>query len=353
MKEKNQEHVRIWLWLGVLMVLVQFLLGSITRLTESGLSITEWKVVTGIVYPYTDEMWIHEFDLYKQMPQYVKINEGMSLEDFKFIYFWEFFHRFWARFIAFVFLIPFLYFLYKNLISKKLLLQLGILFGLGILEASIGWIMVKSGLMDRPWVNAYKLSLHLCFATIILAYMYWIVWNYGRTITSIKSSNYYLLLVLSIMFFIQIFLGGVMSGMRAGLVAPTWPDINGSMIPNELGLLLAIKENIINTYEENHISGIIIQFVHRGWAYLISIISLIVFWKNRVKLRISFKDPYFLFGSLLLIQIILGIFTVINCVGKIPITLGVLHQMCGIITFLVCLDLLFKNTFAEKKDIKM
>lgn len=341
----NQKYsiVRIWLWIGIVMVLIQFLLGSVTRLTGSGLSITEWNVVSGVIYPYTDEMWNREFDLYKAKPQYSKITYGMTLKEFKYIYFWEYFHRLWARFIAVVFFIPFFYFIWKRMIKKKMLIQFGILAALGAFEGFIGWIMVKSGLFDRPWVNAYKLSIHLCFASLILGLLYWILWKY-KTVDSIKERSFpFITGTICFMFFIQIFLGGVMSGMRAGLVAPTWPDINNSFIPAEINLLFSSSSNLLENYEENHVSAIIIQFLHRSWAYLIFIFVLTMFifhLKNSHKTnsRCSLKLLF-----LLCIQIVLGIYTVINCIGSIPVWLGVSHQITGIVTFLVALEYWFVN----------
>jgi len=153
--------VKIWLFIGLVMIFVQVLLGGITRLTGSGLSITKWEIVTGILPPMSQEAWQAEFDLYKATPQYQKINEGMSLSEFKFIYFWEYIHRLWARMMGFVFIIPFVVFLFKGHLDKALIKRLGGVVLMAAIVASFGWIMVASGLEDRPWVNAYKLSLHL------------------------------------------------------------------------------------------------------------------------------------------------------------------------------------------------
>ncbi|NOT36665.1 MAG: COX15/CtaA family protein [Saprospiraceae bacterium] len=341
MENKKHQILKLWLWTGVVMVLVQFLLGSVTRLTGSGLSITEWNVVSGVIYPFNDEMWNKEFDLYKAKPQYSKLTYGMSLAEFKFIYFWEYFHRLWARFIAFVFFIPFIYFVVKKMIPKKMILQFGIVVLLGAVEGFMGWIMVQSGLKDRPWVNAYKLSFHLCFATLIIGFLYWILWNYNEKEIERRKVNFNLAFLVCVMIFIQIFLGGVMSGMRAGLVAPTWPDINGKLIPLEVNLLFSESDNLFHNYEQNHISGIIIQFFHRMWAYIIFITIVLISFNHYKKKDLSHFNKSIKLVGLLLFQMILGIFTVIQCKGSIPVWLGVSHQITGIIVFLVSLNYWF------------
>ena len=156
--------LKIWLLTGVFMLFVQIIVGGITRLTGSGLSITKWEIITGTIPPLNAVQWDAAFDLYQATPQYQKINQGMSLAEFKFIYFWEYIHRLWARAMGFVFLIPFIYFAIKGWIDRKLMKNLGIVVLLAALAASFGWIMVNSGLKDRPWVNAYKLAVHLGIA---------------------------------------------------------------------------------------------------------------------------------------------------------------------------------------------
>ena len=158
---KYRKAVKVWLIIGLVMIFFQVVIGGVTRLTGSGLSITKWEIVTGTLPPLSDSQWLEEFELYKATPQYQKINEGMSLSDFKFIYFWEYFHRLWARSMGFVFLFPFLFFWWKGWIDKPLMQRLGITVLLAAIVASFGWIMVASGLIDRPWVIAYKLTSRL------------------------------------------------------------------------------------------------------------------------------------------------------------------------------------------------
>ncbi|MBK7358197.1 MAG: COX15/CtaA family protein [Saprospiraceae bacterium] len=169
---KNNKFILQWLWAGLVLVLIQIILGGITRLTGSGLSITRWDIITGIWYPLSEEQWTYYFDLYKQTPQYTKVNAWMDLERFKFIFFWEYFHRLWARLMGLVFILPLCYFLFKNLLSTQLKIKVLVIFILAILVASLGWIMVASGLVSYPWVNAYKLSFHLGVAVVLLSYIY-------------------------------------------------------------------------------------------------------------------------------------------------------------------------------------
>ena len=176
--------VSLWLKAGLLLIFFQVVIGGITRLTESGLSITKWEVVSGTLPPLSDRDWEREYDLYRQTPQYQEINEGMSMADFKFIYFWEYIHRLWARLMGFAFIVPFLYFSIKKRLSSRLKKNLGIVVLLAALAATFGWIMVASGLIERPWVNAYKLSIHLLIAFSVFGYLWW-TWlmEFGQPLT--------------------------------------------------------------------------------------------------------------------------------------------------------------------------
>ena len=160
--------VKVWLLVGIIMIFFQVVIGGVTRLTGSGLSITKWEIILGTFPPVNAQQWMEAFDLYKATPQYQQINEGMNLKEFKFIYFWEYFHRLWARLMGFVFLIPFLLFYFRGFFDKWLTKRLVIVFLLAALVASFGWIMVASGLIHRPWVNAYKLTMHLSLALVFI-----------------------------------------------------------------------------------------------------------------------------------------------------------------------------------------
>lgn len=329
--------VKIWLIAGLLMILIQIVLGGITRLTGSGLSITRWEIVTGTLPPLTEAAWQEAFDLYRETPQYHKINQGMTLDAFKFIFFWEYFHRLWARLMFFVFVIPFCWFLYRGMFSRRLLPRLLIVVGLAGLEGFFGWIMVASGLIKRPWVNAYNLTLHLTMAIVIFSYLLWTTFiafqpNDLRSASSKKWGLRFSWTMVGVAF-VQIALGALMSGSKAGLSYPTWPDMHGVYLP---GVLLDpanwIAENFQN-YDSDIFMPTLIQFLHRNTAYLLSILIIYFVWKTG---KGEPRTSSLRLGNtallvMLTIQVLLGIFTLINCNGRIPVTLGVLHQAGAIV----------------------
>lgn len=334
--------IRIWLAIGVFMVFMQVVIGGITRLTGSGLSITKWEIVTGTLPPLNAAQWDKEFDLYKETPQYQKINEGMSMSEFKFIFFWEYFHRLWARTMGFVFAIPFFFFLYKGWLDKMLKRRLLVVLGMAAVVASFGWIMVASGLVDRPWVNAYKLTMHLSLALILFSYLLWTFFKVYQPFPQVIHSNllkrgaFAVVLVLAV----QIVLGGIMSGMKAALFYPTWPDLNGELIPSILFEANAWSvENFVD-YDKTPFMSALIHMLHRTTAYLLFFIGLGYAYKAlRSTTTAQFRLGIYLFVSMLIIQVILGVLTVINSKGAIPVDLGVYHQagallLLGIVLFL-------------------
>jgi len=321
--------VKVWLVAGLFMIFVQVVVGGITRLTGSGLSITRWEIVTGTLPPVNAQEWEEAFELYKATPQYQKINEGMSMSAFKFIYFWEYFHRLWARLMGFVFLIPFGIFYWRGQFDKPLLRKLGIVFLLAVLVASFGWIMVASGLIERPWVNAYKLTMHLSLALILFSYL---LWTTLRVIqprpkvfhnSLLKKWGVPLIAVTAI----QIVLGGIMSGMKAGLYYPSWPDMNGAIVP---AILLQASEwnveNFVN-YDSSLFMPALVQVLHRFTAYALTIMILWFVVKGFREVReATFRLGLTLLITLLIIQVSLGILTLVNSIGVIPVGLGVMHQ---------------------------
>jgi cytochrome c oxidase assembly protein subunit 15 len=328
--------VKTWLILGLVMIFMQVVLGGITRLTGSGLSITKWDIVMGTLPPIGDAQWEAAFDLYKQTPQYHKINQGMSLSEFHFIYFWEYFHRLWARLMFFVFVIPFAWFLWKGMLSRRLMRRLLVVVSLAGLEGFFGWIMVFSGLRDRPWVNAYNLTLHLCMALIIFGYLLWTAFiafqpepqPYDNKI--IRRLGWTSLGVA----FLQIALGAMMSGTKAGLFFPTWPDMNGMYLP---GIILDGSQWNVESfvhYDTNPFVPALIQFMHRNTAYLLVALILAYFWRiARDPISKLLKQGNLALVGMLAIQVLLGIFTLINCKSKVPVDLGVAHQAGAVILF--------------------
>lgn len=320
--------VRNWILLGVVMIFFQIIIGGITRLTGSGLSITKWDIVTGVVPPLNAEDWNYEFNLYKETPQYKKINEGMSMRQFKFIYFWEYIHRLWARSMGFVFLIPFLIFWRAGYLrSMKLRRELIVVFFLAALVGLFGWIMVASGLNDRPWVSAYKLSIHLSLALVVLSYLFWVFLNHFRVRSFDRQVPRWLTILLVILS-IQIVLGGMMSGLKAALVFPHWPNYSESFA---LPLILLEREvwqwqHVIN-YEDSALMPSLIQFLHRSLGYMVAgVVCYLVYRYNR-----GFRHTRFnILLLLVLLQVLLGVAVLLNSTGTIPVFYGVLHQTVAI-----------------------
>ena len=330
--------VRNWLILGLVLIFVQVVVGGITRLTGSGLSITKWEIVTGTLPPLNETDWLSEFDLYKATPQYGKMNEGMSLSDFKFIYFWEYFHRLWARMMGFAFIIPLAYFLFKGYIDRALGKRLALVFFAAALTASFGWIMVASGLIERPLVNAYKLSMHLGIAFITFGILLWTTfWTAdvrlpARPSIRVRKLVYWTAGVLVV----QILLGGMMSGMKAAIFYPTWPDLNGETIPAVLfnGANWTF-ENFVD-YDKHPFMAALVQVLHRSTGYVVAFLIAFLGWVGfssaDLKIRQNllgrrWSTALWITVALMVIQVLLGIGTLLfSKGGVIPVSWGVLHQ---------------------------
>jgi cytochrome c oxidase assembly protein subunit 15 len=336
--------VKWWLLLGVILIFFQIIIGGITRLTGSGLSITKWDIITGTLPPLNEADWLKEFELYRSTPQYEKINKGFSISEFKFIYFWEYFHRLWARVMGLVFLLPLVYFVIKGYINSYLRNRLVIIFSLAALVATFGWIMVASGLVERPWVNAYKLSMHLGLALVTFSYLLWtyyLVVEKKNELIRFNSILNKLSLFLIFIISFQIFTGALVSGMRAALVYPNWPYMNGEYLPSIL--LNAENWNLINfsAYDGSAFMPALTQFVHRNVAYLIVLIVPLFIYRSAKEYKV--KDMKYLHGIflfLIVLQVSLGIITVVSSKGQIPVFYGVAHQ--GVAILILALLLLYR-----------
>lgn len=320
--------IRYWLVLGLVLVAGQIFLGGITRLTGSGLSITKWDIIIGTVPPMNDEAWEEVFALYKDTPQYRLINQGMSMASFKWIYFWEYMHRLWARMMGLVFIFPFLFFVWKQWLSRKMILRLAVLIVLVILTASFGWIMVASGLIDRPWVNAYKLSLHLILGFSVFWFLYYIFLFYKNFEKPVICFGQKYWRWVALLVILQIWLGGMVSGMKAGSSYPTWPLMHDTFIPAVLLDLDNWKIEHFIAYDDHQFMSGFSQFFHRMIAYLIVILIFIgVYKKGRL-------CGYQLFNKMLigtvLVQILLGIWTVISFRDGVPVIIASMHQLGGL-----------------------
>ena len=327
------------------MVFFQILLGGITRLTGSGLSITRWEIVTGALPPMNETQWNHAFDLYKETPQYQKINNGMSLSSFKNIFFWEYIHRLWARSMGFVFLIPFCYFLFRRSLSKSTLLRLCVVILFAMLAAVFGWIMVASGLIERPWVNAYNLTVHLVLGISLFLALFnaWISERgFSKTIIARIQRNW--LWGLFLLVILQVILGGTVSGMKSALNYPTWPKMQQEWVPS---ILLEKSHWSIDDfllYDRSGFMPALVQFLHRNTAYLIATLSIIFFlqWIRRNPVH-SYWMVYVLLG-IIVVQVLLGILTLLGSIGSIPVFFGAAHQAIGILLLTYLFYLLIKTT---------
>ena len=343
--EKSSKAVSIWIGIGVLMLLIQVILGGVTRLTGSGLSITEWNVVTGVLPPLNDSDWLKEFEKYKSTPQYRLINIDFQLSDFKFIFFWEWLHRFWARLIGVVFVLGFVYLLSKKYLKREMVGPLLILFVLGALQGAVGWIMVASGLTgDAVYVKPTRLALHFVFAMVLIAYAYWffleLVIPRKNLVNSpdVRSFTGWLIGLTTV----QLIFGALMAGHKAATAAPTWPDINGSFLPDatfrEVPLLLNFIDNKIT-----------IHFVHRNLAYLIFILTCVLTWKiyNKSLMTALLNKFKVIPLILVIIQAVLGILSLKTSVGIIPNRWGPfewlaqLHQVTGMLLALSYITLFY------------
>lgn len=341
-QKRSDRAVAIWIMIGVAMLVIQILLGGITRLTGSGLSITEWDVITGALPPLNQHQWLDSFHKYQQTPQYRDLNFGFTLSDFKFIFFWEWFHRLWARLIAVVFLIPFIIFLVQKKIRPNMIQPLIILFLLGALQGAVGWIMVASGLTgDAIYVKPTKLAMHFVLACILICYAFWfglqlLVKN--ENLVSDKGLKAFTWSII-VLLFIQLTFGALLAGHKGASAAPTWPDINGSFIP-----AYVFKQRAISIIE----NPIVIQFIHRSIAYLLFL--LIIVWIIRTfktQVSLSFSKARWFPVVFVLIQVSLGIFTVLTSTRIRPAKWNIfewmaqLHQLVAICLLLSLIANLF------------
>ncbi len=334
---KKSNAVAIWLLIGVGMIVVQVLLGGITRLTGSGLSITEWKPILGAIPPLNEADWQKAFDQYKQIGQFKHLNFEFTLSDFKFIYFWEWFHREWARLIAVVFLIPFVYFIITKKFKKEMVKPLMILFLLGILQGLIGWIMVKSGLNDEKlYVDHIRLAIHFISALGLLCYTLWfalqLILDVSQLVVSPELKKFSVGLFLLII--VQLIFGAFMAGLKAANFAITWPTINGEWLPSSM-----LNDRFSNFTKD----PLAVHFIHRTLAYIISILMVLWFFKAK---NISSSDFFKKLSKLpliiIILQVILGIFTVLFANHATALLwLGAAHQFTAMVLVLVWTTVLY------------
>ena len=323
-------------WLNITLVLVFFIIivGGLTRLTNSGLSITEWELFKGIMPPLSQKSWDEYFDLYKQIPQYKLLNFDMSLNEFKIIFYWEYFHRILARFIGLFFLIPLVYFYFSRKIKKSHMNICFLIFSLIVFQGVVGWYMVKSGLINDVTVSHYRLSVHLITAILIISMIYWLIKNLKHNKEKIffKISNKILpFQILILIIYAQILIGAFVSGLDAGKIYQTWPLMGDNFFPNDLS---AIKINNLIEFENHSL----VQFYHRNLAYVLIIYVFflsIYIYRNRV---LSLFKPLKLVIIVLIIQAMLGISTLVS---GLNIYLASAHQITSVLLVFSALNLYY------------
>lgn len=323
MNKVNQKQITIWLISALFFILLIVIIGGATRLTHSGLSMVDWHPISGIIPPLSENDWINEFENYKKYPEYLKINYGMSLSQFKFIFFWEYIHRLAARFLGILFIIPFFWFLFNKKLNYSLIKKLLIMFILGACQGLYGWYMVKSGLIENPYVSHYRLTGHLLLAFTLMAYILWNTLKLNKlnfqagsikTKEHLKPILHWILLVI----IIQIIYGAFTAGLKAGFGWNTFPKMGGQWIPSNL---LPLSPWYTNFFEH----GLTVQFIHRmlGWLLCMLIPG---FWKyaHEFELNKKQKQAINIFLYCTIAQFILGMLAII---WVVPIWLGVSHQI--------------------------
>ncbi len=354
-KNRSSRPVALWLLIGVALIIVQIILGGITRLTGSGLSITEWKPILGTIPPLTETAWQTAFSKYKEIAQFKHLNFDFTLSDFKAIYFWEWLHRVWGRLIGVVFLIPFVVFLVQRRFRADMVKPLLILFLLGGLQGLVGWIMVKSGLNDENlYVSHIRLAIHFMLALVLLVYTFWFALKLLVPQKSIIAHGLLKKFALSILVLlvIQLTYGAFMAGLKAAAAAPTWPDINGAFIPENLTTYQGRTTSALSALVNNSIA---IHFIHRNLAYVIAVLILcwtfVAFGERRSRLFDKVKWwPLFFVSA----QVGLGIMAVLKSYEAAPQVWGPFEWAAGLhqlVAILLLLSLVFAFYLLRYKNV--
>ena len=321
--KNNNKSVIVWLLSGCILLFIMVVVGGITRLTNSGLSMTDWHLITDTFPPLTEDKWIQAFEEYKKFPEYQKINihNDFTLSDYKFIYFWEWFHRFIGRIIGMVFLLPLLYFLIQKRLDKPTIKNCCILLGMGAFQGFLGWFMVKSGLIDNPDVSHFRLALHLTFAFLTFAYTLWVALdliypnrdNYYSQLRTIARFAFAFLII-------QIIYGGFVAGLNAGLLHNHWPLMSDGQLIHA-SVFIEKESTFLNLIEGK--SGV--QFVHRTLAYIVvGMMILLYFRSKKYSLSIQQQNGLNALVILVFVQFGLGVFTLLY---SVPLWLGLAHQI--------------------------
>ena len=337
LNQNFRNSIMLWLISLTFMVFLIIIIGGLTRLTDSGLSMVNWKPILGTIPPLNNTQWLNVFNDYKLSPEFLYVNKNMTLDEFKYIFWWEWFHRFFARLIGLVFIIPFIYFLVKKNLNSFFYKRFSIIFSLGLLQALVGWWMVKSGLSENPYVSPYRLTFHLSNAVIIYALLLWTSIEYYHlkktNFINIKSKNVFILISI-ILVFITILSGGFMAGSHAGQSFNTYPLMNGKIIPDDIYIS---DLGILNLFENT----VAINFNHR-WIATITFIYTFSFFFYLIFNKIINLSNHIIIAVLLILtlQFLLGIMALLS---NVAIHYGSLHQTNSIALLSILLVAYFKS----------
>ena len=337
LNQNYKNSIMFWLITLTIMVFLIIIIGGLTRLTDSGLSMVDWQPILGTIPPLNNNQWMDVFNDYKLTPEFLYVNKNMTLDEFKYIFWWEWFHRFFARLIGLVFIIPFIYFLIKKNLNSFFYKRFSIIFSLGLFQAVVGWWMVKSGLSDDPFVSPYRLTFHLTNAVIIYALLLWTSVEYyhlkSANFISIRSKNV-LILISIILVFITILSGGFMAGSHAGQSFNTYPLMNGKIIPDDIYLE---ELGFLNMFENT----VTINFNHR-WIATITFIYTFSFFSYLIYKKVVNLSNQIILSVLLILtlQFLLGIMALLS---NVSIYYGSLHQTNSIALLSILLVAYFKS----------
>lgn len=341
--KKSDKAIIVWLLVGAFLVASMVILGGITRLTQSGLSMVEWKLIMGSVPPMNEPEWQDTFEKYQQFPEYQKLNVNYSLSDFKSIFWWEYSHRLLGRVIGIVFLIPFLLFLFQKKLDPPLIKKLLFVLAMGAFQGFLGWFMVKSGLVSNPHVSHYRLSAHLVTAFFLFAYIFHLALSIGWPSTTKIHIPYYnqLLKFLLVLISLQIIYGAFVAGLKAGLFYPTFPTMNGVWMP------IIIGETYANLGWISLLNAIAsVQFIHRWLGMTLWFTAGFAGIIYGSSLTGKLKTSFWILFSTISIQALLGIYTLLY---SVPITLAILHQFGAVLTLMAWVYAVHTTRLANEK----
>lgn len=336
MDNSSKKAIITWLLIGCVLVYAMVLIGGITRLTHSGLSMVEWNMIVGSLPPSSAADWHVLFEKYKLSPEYQQLNNHFGIEEFKSIFWWEYIHRFLGRLIGLIFIVPFVYFLVKKKITGKLLRDLTVILFLGAFQGVLGWYMVKSGLVKNPHVSHYRLAAHLISAFTVFGFTFWValglVFRNNKSLPQNKKLiNWSYVLLITVV--CQIIYGAFVAGLKAGYYYPTFPKMGNEWIADGVTTLSPIWKNFLEG-----IPGV--QFIHRYLAYLVVVIVVVIYILSKKEItnplqKVAIQSV----SAIVIMQFLLGVFTLIY---SVPVSLGVLHQTGAFLLFSASIFLLFQ-----------